>query len=202
MMTTTGGEEIVEVSNHTVDTCEDNVLVPCDGEEQHWVATRLVPDATPFTVFSIDYQLGQGGFIGFVECDVTLAHVVELYVMSPDDPLPAADPEVLAHFDVQEMPAILPADGEYYTITLELDEPIELADDQHLVVAIQYTGDVSGGGCATDGTTICVTTCSGPGFENDQNFWSNSATPPFPWVSIESFGLLLSPFVRAYGTVG
>lgn len=172
------------LTNHP-DECQLTYISPLAGEETHWVAERLTPSTYPFTVTAIRYALGGQELMNY--CDTSLAHQVELFV-GPDDS-PAMTPVTAEHFDI---PTSMPEFG-IKLIDLDLMNPLTLQSGEHLFVMIQNAG-------VSQEASTCFIGCTGPTFVPNRSYWSNSGTPPFPWATLESFGLLGNYSICADGS--
>ena len=172
------------LTNHP-DECQLTYISPLAGEETHWIAERLTPSTYPFTVTAIRYALGGQELMNY--CDTSLAHQVELFV-GPDDS-PAMTPVTAEHFDI---PTSMPEFG-IKLIDLDLLNPLTLQAGEHLFVMIQNAG-------VSQEASTCFIGCTGPTFVPNRSYWSNSGTPPFPWASLESFGLLGNYSICADGS--
>lgn len=152
-------------------TCVLTTVFPYAGEEGHWAAARLVPPSWPFTVTAVRYSLYGSGY-----CDNGLAHTLELFVgtgdVPPERPVPlfsVAVPETAAEIGDRVFDVVLPA-------------PIGLQTDEVLWVAVQNSG-IAGV------RSTCFTACAGPAVDDHTNYWSNADHPPYPWVTLQSFGI-------------
>lgn len=160
------------VLRNTPDFCGTFALIaPLPEEVGQLAAGRLSPTSYPFTVTEIGYEL-----VGnLATCNNTLPHRTDVYVLS-DETLPAtpstAAVSVLS-FDVDPGPS----DESVRTVTLPLDQPIELTEGQHLVIAVEMVGDGS--------TTACLNFCMDVA-PVERSFWSNAVLEPYDWADMVS----------------
>ena len=160
------------VLSNTPEFCGTFALIaPLPEEIGHLAAGRLTPASYPFTVTEIGYEL-----VGnLATCNNTLPHRTDVYVLS-DATLPAMPSTAavsVVSFDVDPGPT----DETVRTVTLPLDEPIELTEGQHLVVAVEMAGDES--------TTACLNFCMDVS-PVERSFWSNAALEPYDWADMVS----------------
>jgi hypothetical protein len=169
---------------------------PCAGEEDHWVALRFTPPATPFRVTEVRYALYDGWhFDSEVYCDASFEHNVQLLVGSSTTP--DADPTVAASWSVSSS-AVSPGD---VVFTREVYPPVKLDPGDYLFVSIQNAGEVSGGSCGDTGSSTCVTTCAPGDSPGSDSFWSFAASPDYSWASLSSLGISWSPDVGVEGYI-
>jgi hypothetical protein len=147
------------------------LIAPLPEEVGHLAAGRLTPTSYPFTVTEIGYEL-----VGnLATCNNTLPHRTDIYVLS-DETLPAtpssAATSVLS-FDVDPGPT----DETVRTVTLPLDQPIELTEGQHLAIAVEMVADGS--------TTACLNFCMDVA-PVERSFWSNAVLEPYDWADMVS----------------
>jgi hypothetical protein len=155
-------------------------LAPSAGEEGHFSAARLTPSSYPFTVNKIRYYLAGDG-----SCTNGIAH--QVMVFRGSDVAPAATPTVDAIIDV-------PAEAETAsdrTVELDLQTPIQLTAGEHLFIAVEMAGD-------KNTVVLCTLTCMGNGIA-DRNYWSNATAAPFPWGTLDSFGINVNYRFEAEG---
>ncbi len=177
------GDQQPLVLSNSPEGCGNQLPVgPLPEEYSHLVAARLTPPAYPFSVTGVRYQIESNA-----ECTTGLAHHVELYVRT--NAVPQANPVVRASFEV---PA---ADGApaVRMIDTSLDEPLMLAEGEHLMVAVELPGD------AESGLTHCISMCGDTSSTANRNFWSNAAEAPYSWVELGDFGIPENTIIEAYG---
>jgi len=169
------------------ESCGSSLLVPDPGEEGHLAAARLTPAVYPFQVLYVRYLIGDGE-AGSVDCDSTLAHQLTLYVSSdaapPESPnpvysttIPTADPSEIGH--------------EGRVVKHDLTPPLILNEGEHLFVAIELAG--------VHPDVMCLPVNDEDPYEGDRNYWSTAVAAPYGWVQLDSFGLVGSIMVSAYG---
>lgn len=160
------------ILSNTPEFCGTFALIaPIPEEIGQLAAGRLTPESYPFTVTEIAYEL-----VGnLATCNNTLPHRTDVYVLS-DATLPAS-PSTQAvsvvSFDVDPGPS----DDTVRTINLTLDQPIELTEGQHLVIAVEMVGD--------DSTTACLNFCMDVA-PTERSFWSNAVDEPYDWADMVS----------------
>lgn len=162
-------------------------LRPYRSENRHLAAVQLPIDDSPFMVTEFTFSLI--GDLGVAGCNDGLAHRIDLYVQ--DDAFPDAVPQVVASIDHQPVPN--PGTTNTY-FTLALDQSFVVDAGKHLFFAIEAIYDHG------SSTYNCLLTCQhelGPIY--DLSFWSNSATTPYPWADLNSFGISDVPLVWVDG---
>lgn len=184
--------EVVMLSN-TEDSCPvSGEFTPSLPKEAGYLSGAvLTPPAYPFAVTSVSYEITVALL---PECDVTLAHHVEVFVID-SLPLPAA-PSTTPAFVSIDVAADLAA-TESRIIDLDLEVPIVLADGQSLVVAVAQA--------ASDDLTrvVCLRVCvyqdeGTPGV----NFWSRAAAEPYAWDDfVVDIGFNMNLRTVAFGKV-
>jgi hypothetical protein len=173
-------------------------IAPAPGEDDFLLGVRLTPPSYPFTVYKIRYAVANQGSA----CRPDVAHRVELSVAPQPDAstAPANNPTIV---ETIQVPGVAPDAGPYDAgppdsgapkrIWLEhtLTTPITLTTGQDLFVSIQLAG--------IPGTqTLCVGFC----FENtiaDRNYWSQAASVPYNWATLDSIGFPINAEVEALG---
>jgi hypothetical protein len=161
------------------------------AEVGHLAAARLAPDSYPVDITSVGYDLAAPQ--GSADCDLSLAHAVEVYVDSGVAPAMRPSAGTLVHrFDVPAGPAT------NHAVELDLPEPVRLTTGQSLFVAVKLTGND-----ATNPTrALCIAACRIPaGAISDVDYWSNAAVEPYPWADmVDDFGFTYNYTIRAAGT--
>lgn len=149
------------------------VYAPAPGEDGHWSAGRLTPPAGGMWVESVTYYLYTGGVFG---CE-PLDHRVQLFI--GDAALaPPATPTVLHEaFVVGATLGIGDTSN-----TIELPAPIFVADTESLFVSMEQIRTAGG-------EVTCPADCVAGGFLGDHSYWSNSATTPYSWQDLNSWGI-------------
>lgn len=177
--------------NYSTQECTPWAVAPCDGEENHWVATRFEPSAYPFVASEVSYTLA-GNRVDAPRCDSTLGHRASVYIGGS---APESDPVILQTFEVAGDPSAT----NDRPITLWLMAPTELKAGEYLYVSIQNAGNATAApSCNEAGNYTCVSTCRGT--ENgDASFWSNADAPPFSWQTLASFGIAADARIGVYG---
>jgi hypothetical protein len=166
------------------ETCpEAHVVAPAETEQNHLAAARLTPPSYPYVVTGIQYVLN-GGAQGDIECQTGLAH--QVHVFKGPDVTPPATIENDTVIDVDLGQAVM-----VITVVQQLVTPITLEQGEHLFIAVQMAG--------THPDVLCVGACSGPAYQEDRNYWSNAADPPYPWPTLGSFGLKMNYRFDALG---
>ncbi|MEL6344716.1 MAG: hypothetical protein AAFV53_16485 [Myxococcota bacterium] len=166
--------------------------LPCDGEEDHWIAQRFTPPSNYFTVTGLRYYLFDGTTgLGTQLCDASLGHTVQLIVGT--DEVPRSEPDVVFSWSV------VPGTPGTGVVGFQRSVPdIELGPNEYLYVAIKYYGDLKPdtGTCNTSsGTSICVETC----MDGEPGFWSNTSEEPYDWTDLKAFGITSTPNVAIRG---
>jgi hypothetical protein len=169
-------------------------IAPAPGEDDFLLGVRLTPPSYPFTVYKIRYAVATQGS----GCRPDLAHRVEVSVDSAT--APSNTPTLAATIMVQGAAADAGAydagpddSGAPTRVWLEqtLPTPITLTTGQNLFVSIQLAG--------IPGTqTLCVGFC----FENtiaDRNYWSQAASVPYDWTTLDGIGFPINAEVEALG---
>ncbi len=154
------------------------VVAPAAGEAGHLYAVRLTPGSYPFTVDEIVYELGDDGDT----CDATPAHRVEVFVDTAS--APAGTPAGTVVLDI-------PAAGSnagVRVVSAPLPAPITLSAGEHLFVAVELPAVGSS----------CVMACGGAAV-TDRDYWSNATIAPYPWATLDSFGIDAHARVGANG---
>ncbi|MBK7863704.1 MAG: hypothetical protein IPJ65_34885 [Archangiaceae bacterium] len=182
----------------------ENAVSPLYPDEVgHWTATRLTPATYPFTVSKVAYSLVgiQAG-----ACDAELAHKVQVFVSRDGglDPSPAdagALTLTVANSNGQADFAKVDGGVRGRIFTHTLASPVTLTSGQSLFVAVQMAGRA--GGPDDAGITTCLATCrpaGDAGVKSNIDFWSNSATEPYPWADlVGDFGFTQYNTIRAIG---
>ncbi len=145
-----------------------NGVFPVAGEEGHMVAVALDPPGYPFTVTQVQHQMEYSPNY----CNGGRAHAVEYWVTSAQDALPpsgASDGQIWVDEDPTQA-----TNSRWVTV--------DMPD-----VVINY-GEVIWLAIKLPTTDTCVAMCSGMAGVND-NYWSNAASPQYPWVDLASFGV-------------
>lgn len=171
-------------------------LHPCDGEEGHRSATRLhVPDA-PFVVTDVAYDLVEQS--GEYDCDATLAHTVEIFVVPEGAALPVDPSNSRAYRRVDVPASAPPAQGRVHK-ELALDSDFVIEAGEELVITLSFPGTLGGGSCASSyGTALCQFACEGG--DVGQQYWSGAVSAPYAWFDLvgpSDAGFTLTP--TAYG---
>jgi hypothetical protein len=167
-------------------------IYPCEGEEGHYMAIRLVPQAYPYMVQQVTYALPHYP-IDEIDCDATLDHEVFFFKAPIDQPL---DPDPV-ELERQLVPGDAAA-GKLREVSVNLLNAIRLDEGESLVVAIQMQGDVSLevqgdatlgiSSCANSGAALCVAAC--PADDSGETaWWSNATGPSYPWIELQNLGL-------------
>ena len=158
---------------------------PYPEEDGHWATGRLTPEEPGgMWVHTVTYaQLTATGPFG-PPC-APVDHRVRLFVGPADQP-PPDTPFLSAEFFSTDAP--VSQDKQYTTLTLP--NPLFLAADQSLWVSMEqlYMGD--------DHT--CIVLCEAGGYVGGMSYWSNSATTPYAWTDLNTFGVT-EFMVRANG---
>jgi|GEM_PF-3360844 len=157
---------------------------PLEGEEGHWLATRLSAPRAPFVVTDLRYILAGQPQLG---CNGRLQHRVRVFRSS--DRRPARAPEYLGEYSVTPRgPGSL---GAAFAENIELDPPVILEGGESLFVAIEMprTGEDS---------YLCVTACDGAS-PTERYYWSFATDAPFQWQAFEDFDFASRPLVTAEG---
>jgi hypothetical protein len=154
----------------------------CDGEEGHYAATRLIPDATPFMVQQVSYALNHNQNTS-LDCDANLDHEVFLFVAPVGQPLDPDPVELERHTVTGDG-----GSGSARVITIDLLNPIRLDAGESLVVAVEMAGDVYGGSCGDNGYAICHSICSGDE-TGEVSYWSGATDPAYSWSSLLDFDI-------------
>lgn len=164
------------------------------GEENHLAASRLAPVGFqyPFTVTKIRYQLrnryGRNGR-NMPQCNYSLAHRVHVFVGSANN-APAGRPNMIYTFNIPAyIPPAIAINSRWITRTLP--RPIVLQEGQAVFVAVKMVGQPGL-------NSLCVGNCLQTGVA-EQNWWSNSARAPYPWVTLASFNLHNTFMITAGG---
>ncbi len=182
-------EDLVELSN-IPDDCEDYIMLYGDpGEDGHLAAARFTPPEYPFLVDSLVYYLDHADYDD-INCNSGLAHSVELYVGT--DLAPAAEPVVVESFDIEENNDVELIDGEYREIDLTLETPLELAEGEHIFVAVKMS--------LSDPDGLCLYMCTAATLP-DRDYWSNAAEAPYDWTTLDSMEIPGNLEIQVYGTV-
>lgn len=168
--------------------CGTSMLVPDPGEESHWCASRLTPPRYPFEVQRVRYIVGHGDSTGVVTCDATLSHQLQVFVVNTNT-LPA-EPTGVQNVTIPVGNENDFVDDKRY-VEHTLDTPILLQQGEHLVMAVQFAG--------VHPNVMCMPSNDIDAYEGDRNYWSNAAATPFSWVQLDSFGLMGSLLMSAYG---
>ena len=184
-----GFVDLVELCN-IPDDCEDYIMLYGDpGEDGHLAAARFTPPEYPFLVDSLVYYLDHADYDD-INCNSGLAHSVELYVGT--DLAPAAEPVVLESFDIEENGDPELIDGEYRAIDLTLETAVELAEGEHIFVAVKMA--------LSDPDGLCLYMCTA-GTLPDRDYWSGAAAPPYAWETLESMEIPGNIEMQVYGSV-
>jgi hypothetical protein len=69
-----------------------------------------------------------------------------------------------------------------------LPTPIELAQDEHIFVALELPNV----------DTSCVAVCANASFD-DRDYWSGAVAAPYDWQTLASFGFHVSARIGANG---
>ncbi len=189
---TTDGSQEMELGN-TPEPCvtEDFVFPFLPDEAGHLAATILTPDAYPFEVTRVLYELGGDNLGG--TCNSTLAHHVEVFI-TPDGVLTDA-PSGMAEFVSIDVPEDAMAMGGR-TVELELPTPIMLERGDSIVVAVALEAN------ADTSASVCIRTCSDDGGIAGIDWWSNAALEPYFWADmVADFAFATNFTARAFGTV-
>ncbi len=174
-------------------------ILPCDGEEDHFVADRFTPPSGTFVPHRIRYVLWNGvdpfAPAGQAPCDVGLDHHVELLLGSRARP--DATPVVLDSWEVRARAE--PAGAVVYELTRHASYAARAGE--YLYISIQHAGDVSAGPSCRGrlGSSICTLGC--PVSETDAAFWSQGGAPPFTWADLRTFGIRQRPTTAVFGYV-
>lgn len=166
--------------NNDADCEAPTVIYPLEGEAGHLYAVRLVPDAYPFTVTGLHYEL-----IGQSYCDITADHHVEVFVSASNNAAPPNEPDLLASIPVAGVP-----DGDHRVVELTLDEEIVLQDGASLFVAVELPLVEQS----------CIAACQQAPVD-DRDYWSNAAVMPYDWATLGSFGFHDHARIGAVGSV-
>lgn len=165
---------------------------PCDGEEDHWAATRL--ELQPGEVINnVRYSLFHGENNSGLTCDATLAHRAALYIGTQTEP--DADPVVIDEWMIGPYNG---ANNGVVTFERALTSPYEMQPGEFAFIAVQYAGDVQnplGPRCASGGPVICQSTCPSNGMS--EGFWGNASSPTFNWANLMDYGINGVPQVGA-----
>lgn len=179
-----GAAGSVTLSNAT-EGCQGNPVAPLQSEIGHLAASTLSPTTYPFTVTELAYDL-----LGGQDCDSTLAHRVDVFVIDGKAPPSSPSTEAVS-FEAIDVPANA-GSSTGRTVTLPLENPIVLSQGQSLVVAVEMA---AGEGTATSCIALCVDTAP-----TESSWWSNAAAEPYAWADmVADFGFLGTYTIRASG---
>jgi hypothetical protein len=153
-----------------------NQLYPGVGEEGHWAASRITPSNTPFTLEKVVIEVSDDAF-----CDGGQSFTAEVWIETALSP--SASPTVLERFD---LPAASPAGG-LRSLEATLSTPVMVDGGEHIFISLQLADD-----------SACIRTCADAG-AIDRNYWSSAVTPPFSWVTLQSFGIQSDLIIEAHG---
>ncbi len=151
-------------------------IYPSAGEEGHWAAARITPTTTPFTLEKVIVEMSDDAF-----CDGAQGFTVEVWIDTPV--APDASPAVLQRFELS--PAAVA--GGIRSLEGVLPTPEVIEATEHIYIAVQLDDDSS-----------CARTCADTG-ASDRNYWSNAVTPPYSWVTLNSFGIQSDLVMEAHG---
>lgn len=160
-------------------------------EAGHFAAARLTPETYPVDVTTVAYDLAVPGAGG--DCDLTLAHTVEVYVDTAIAPAARPSDGTLVHrIDVPGGAAA------NHAVELTLPTPIHLTTGQSVFVAVKLVGDDT----ANPTSALCIAACrTAAGAISDVDYWSNAAAEPFAWADmVDDFGFTYNFTIRAAGT--
>jgi len=141
---------------------------PAVNEYGHFLAVRLTPPSTPFTVGKIEYALENQPA---QNCLAGLVHVVQAFKSTTTTP--PATPNALDELSI-DLSDTLPVG--VVLVEQTLAAPVLLDAGEHFFIAIQMVGDASN-------NKLCVETCDmlDPMATGELNFWSDATSPPYPW---------------------
>jgi hypothetical protein len=167
-----GGAPPAVVLTNNDATCGVGGIEPLPEEYGHRAAGRLTPPSYPFEVNTVRYRMIDNMMpTGCID----LAHDVFVFAATGTTPPAAPVPH-----ETITVPTGSIVGG---WVELSLTTPLVLQTGESLFIAVEMQG-------LGDNEYMCLGTCSGPGFDTGRNFWSNAASAPYPWVTLESFGFL------------
>lgn len=160
-------------------------VVPGAGESNHLAATLLTPPAWPWTLNAVSIAMQNDDPED--RCNAGHAHTAYLWVVTdPDSPPPADTPA-----DIElTWPEIASFSDPNRFLDQNLEPPLELAEGEHVWVAIQFGGTVP--------DSSCVNACA-DGWVDERDYWSNAAEPPYAWTPLSDFGLRTHLFIFGLG---
>jgi hypothetical protein len=163
-----GGE--VTLTNEPVTCAMPGYTFADAANAGHYAAARLTPPRFPFTVTSVQYTVMHNPD----KCNADQVHEVLVFTST------AATPPGMPSGETISVPApATPTEvGTGRFVELTLSSPIVVSAGEELFVAVQMVRS-SG--------PLCIEECLDPGDEQ-RNWWSAAATPPFPWRTLASYG--------------
>ncbi len=181
------GEPVeVELSNVPLPCANPNGVAPLlPGEADYLAATVLTPDAYPFEVTHVEYELIAGG-----ACNSTFPHVVHAFAVGAQVPASPSLGPFFASAVVEYDPSA--TNGRH--VALPLETPLVLQPGESVAIAVRLAVNAS----ITE--SICLATCmdsTTPGLD----FWSNGVAEPYLWQDLVSEFGLANATVRAIGHV-
>lgn len=148
------------------------VTSPAPGEDGHWAAGRLTPEtAGGMWVHEVQYHMVADA----LHCG-KVDHRVQVFLSDAASP-PDATPVVVHELQVDGGTLLT---GEQLR-QLWLPDPIFVPAGQSLFVSVEMAVDASG--------DVCEAACDLGGLQGDQSYWSNSATTPYAWQDLNSWGI-------------
>ncbi len=165
-------------------------LNPLPSEDGHLSAVRLPIEDDPFKVESITYSLVDSA--GIPGCDASVPQQISVWVQ--DNSFPDASPKLL--YSTLFVPVPTPgAPNSFFDV--ELPQPIVLGVGESLFVSFSMD-------YVDESSRSCVLSCNPLGPEEppttgERGFWSNSASPPYPWSDLADFGISSIPLIFANG---
>jgi hypothetical protein len=155
-------------------------VIPGTTENGHLSTVRLTPPGYPFTVTSVRYLLMRPATTPpFNECATGIDHKVLVWAGS--NVTPAATPANVQTFTSANVP-----DGiSDRVIEHKLSTPLVLNQGEHVFIAVEMRYEPGAGPLPARRT--CLRACWFPSVAADRDYWSNSASTPYPWVTLQSF---------------
>lgn len=148
---------------------------PLASENGHWAAGRITPEQPGgFWVHTVSYFV-EANYGPIYQC-APLDHRVQLFIGDADEGPPDTPTVVYAVLTDDLVP-------DSREVTFELPTPLFIDGDESLWVSMEQIYD------ADSTSRTCVGICDLDGRIGDRSFWSNSATTPYSWVDLNSWGI-------------